>query len=203
MKHITLIFFMLFTAMARAQNLDDPAREAVQKPDEVVRLAELAEGMTVADIGAGTGYFESRLSRAVGPTGRVLALDVDPRMVASMKQRFASEALTNVEVRLVTPTDPGLDPQSVDRVLLVDTWHHLHNRSAFAQALRQALKPGGQLIIVDYTAEALQGPPASMRVSSDALQKELTAAGYLPRLLCETLPNQYVVIASPVLEDQR
>lgn len=188
-----MLFSLILTGLCLAQNLDDPARAALQKPDEVVRLLELSEGMTVADIGAGTGYFESRLSRAVGPTGRVWAVEIAPELVAGMRRRFSEE---NIEVRLANPNDPGLPPQSVDRMLMVDTWHHLENRPAYARTLRPVLKPTGRLVIVEYTLEAPIGPPAGMRVSPEALQKELQAAGYTTRLLPESLPNQYILSAA-------
>ncbi|MBN9415310.1 MAG: methyltransferase domain-containing protein [Candidatus Eremiobacteraeota bacterium] len=167
----------------------------MQKPDEVVTLANIQEGMVVADVGAGTGYFESRLSRAVGPRGRVLAVDIEADLVSQMKARFAREGLVNVKAKLGTPDDPGLPASGVDRILLVDTWHHLQNRSAFAQTLRKALKPTGQLVIVDYTLEAPVGPPAAMRLSPDTVIQELEAVGLRARVVPETLPNQYVIVA--------
>src|SRR5690606_20382507 len=126
-----------------ARHFDGPERAAWQKPDEVVRLLELSPGAIVADIGAGTGYFLAPLSRAVGPKGRVLALDVEPNMVEYMKRRTQREALANVEARTVAPDDPGLAANSVDRVLIVNTWHHIGNRTQYATKLAQALRPGG------------------------------------------------------------
>lgn len=87
-------------------HLDDPGRDAWQKPDQVVAAAELTEGHVVADVGAGTGYFEPYLSRAVGARGKVLALDVSQQLVEHMKRRFHEAALGNVEVRLVSGDDP-------------------------------------------------------------------------------------------------
>lgn len=142
-----------------AQVLDDPEREAWQKPRDVVAAATIAEGMVVADIGAGTGYFEPHLSHAVGQSGRVIALDSTPDLVAHMQRRFKQARLGNVDVRLVPPADPGLAAGSVDRVLIVDAWHHLHNRVAYARKLRQALTTTGRIVIVDYPLDAPKGPP--------------------------------------------
>lgn len=114
-----------FSDVARfAAIFDDPERDRWQHPDEVVRLLELDPSMTVVDLGAGTGYFLPRLSHALSE-GRVLALDTEPAMVAHIEQRVRDAGLSNVEARTVAPGDPGLAPESVDRILIVDTWHHL------------------------------------------------------------------------------
>lgn len=175
--------------------LDDPGRDAAQKPAEVVAALAVAEGMTIADVGAGTGYFESYLSAAVGDTGRVLALDVDAELVAHMQQRL--EGVANVEARRVAFDDPGLEPGSIDRILIVDVWHHLGDRIIYAKKLAAALKPAGRLVIVDYLVDAPTGPPAEMRVSAAAIVAELNAAGFDAREVPETLPNQFIVVAEP------
>jgi len=172
---------------------DDPERDAWQKPDEILRLLELRDGLVVADLGAGTGYFEPHLSRAVQATGRVLALDVEPAMVAHMQTRFADAGLSNVEARVVAPDDPGLAPESVDRILIVDTWHHIDARGDYAGLLRRALRPGGYVLIVDFTSESPLGAPARMRLSPDAVHDELSAGGLSAHLVDEDLPYQYVV----------
>lgn len=177
-----------------AQTLDDPARDAWQKPDEVVATLAIDEGMVVADVGAGTGYFAQRLSRAVGARGKVLALDVEPDLVARMRRRFDEAGLGNVEARLVSPADPALPPATVDRVLLVDVWHHMRDRVAYATKLRQALTTSGRLVIVDYPPGAPEGPPPELRVSPEAVLGELKAAGFMARVAPETLPRQFVVI---------
>src|SRR3954471_17599650 len=97
---------------------DGPKRDAWQKPDDVVSLLQLWPGNVVADVGAGTGYFEPYLAKAVGPSGRVLALDVEPHMVAYVKRRVKKERLGNVAVQKVAADDPGLDDGSVDRLLV-------------------------------------------------------------------------------------
>jgi hypothetical protein len=104
-----------------AKDLDDPARDAWQRPAEVIAAMQITEGMTVADLGAGTGYFLSYLSRAVGPSGKVLALDIEPDMARYMRERAAREGLANVEVKVVPIDDPALPAGSLDRVLIVDS----------------------------------------------------------------------------------
>jgi hypothetical protein len=177
-----------------AKVFDDPARDAWQRPDDVVALMQIAPGMTVADLGAGTGYFEQRLSGAVGASGQVLALDVEPNMVAYLDKRGAREGWKNVTPRLVGGDDPGLAAGSVDRVLIVDTWHHLPDQAAYAKKLAADLKPGGRVIVVDFTKEAKQGPPPAMRLPPERVQADLAAAGLEARVVDEPLPDQYVVV---------
>jgi len=148
----------------------------------------------VADVGAGTGYFEPYLAKAVGATGRVLALDAEPHMVAYLKQRAKKEALANVAVQQVVATDPGLAEGSVDRVLIVNTWHHVPQRPQYAAALNRALRPGGFVVVVDFTAESPEGPPAHARLSPGTVIAELQTGGLTARTIAESLPLQYVVI---------
>ncbi|HEV8324933.1 MAG TPA: class I SAM-dependent methyltransferase [Myxococcota bacterium] len=173
---------------------DDPARDAWQRPADVIAAMGLSPGMTVADVGAGTGYFEPHLSRAVGGGGKVLALDIEPEMVRWVHDRAAREALANVEARLVAADDPGLAPASVHRVLVVDTWHHIAAREAYARKLAAALAPGGAVFVVDFTLDTDKGPPRAERVAPDKVVAELRAAGLAAEVLAESLPDQYVVV---------
>lgn len=175
---------------------DDPERDEWQKPDEVVALLALEAGQTVADLGAGTGYFLSRLSNAVGPEGQVLGLDVEPNMVAHMEERIAAEQLPNIEARVVPTDDPGLEPASADAILIVDTWHHIAERETYAAKLFAALKPGGSVFVVDFTADSPHGPPAAMRLTPLQVAEELAPAGFEILTLEESLPYQYVVRAT-------
>ena len=178
-----------------AKEFDNPERDAWQKPAEVVTAMSISPGMTVADIGAGTGYFEPHLSKAVGATGKVLALDIEADMVRYLRQRAEKEKLGNVTAQQVTPDDIGLAAGSVDRILIADTWHHIPDRAAYAQKLKPALKPGGQVIIVDFTLEATKGPPKEHRLSADKVIAELEAGGFTGKAIDESLPEQYIVVA--------
>ncbi len=174
--------------------LEDSDRDVWQRPGEVVTLMAIAPGMTVVDLGAGTGYFLARLAAAVGETGRVLALDVDPDLVAYMGDRATREGLAAVEARVVAPDDPGLAPASVDRVLVVDTWHHLPGRVDYARRLAVALRPGGAVVVVDLELDAPMGPPRHHRLEAEEVVAELESAGFTARVVDEALPYQYVVI---------
>lgn len=180
-------------AVEWSKKFDDPSRDAWQKPQSVIGVMQIAPGMTVADIGAGTGYFEPHLSRAVGPGGHVLALDVEPDMVAHLRDRAAKEQLANVEARQVAGDDPGLAPGSVDRILVVDTWHHIANRVDYAARLGVALKHGGEVFVVDFTRESKNGPPPEHRVPPEEVARTLETAGLVASTVDAGLPDQYVV----------
>lgn len=179
-----------------AKEFDDPARDAWQRPQEIVAAMQLAPGMTVADLGAGTGYFEPYLSRAVGATGSVLALDIEPDMVRYLGERIARENLANVRAALVAPGDPKLPASSVERILVVDVWHHIPAREAYAAKLRDALRANGQLYIVDFKLEAKHGPPPHHRLAPNQVVEELTAAGLAAEISATSLPEQYIVVGT-------
>ena len=179
-----------------AKEFDDPARDEWQKPAEVVAAMRLEPGATVADLGAGTGYFEPLLSRGVGASGIVLALDVEPDMVRYLGERAQREHLANVRPALVATDDPKLAPQTVDRILVVDVWHHIDARDAYVVKLRDALKPGGKLFVVDFEPDAKHGPPRRHRLTSATVERELATAGLAAATLTETLPEQYIVVGT-------
>jgi ubiquinone/menaquinone biosynthesis C-methylase UbiE len=179
-----------------AQHFDDPGRAAWQRPDEVISHLNITPGSRVVDLGAGTGYFLSRLSAAVGPKGEVLALDVEPNMARYIEERARREALPNVRARVVAADDPGLATGSVARVLIVDTWHHIDRREAYARRLLRALERGGEIWVVDFTQESELGPPLQHRVPPDQAVRELEAGGLHAEIVDnEQLPQQYMVRA--------
>jgi arsenite methyltransferase len=177
-----------------ARVLDDPARDAWQRPGEIVEALQLAPGMTVADVGAGTGYFAVRLARAV-PAGEVIATDIEPEMVRYLHERAQREHLSNLRAISSPQSASGLSPASVDRILIVHVWHHLADRVAYARDLGAALRPAGRLFVVDFSLDAHRGPPATMRVSPASLIAELEAAGLSAVVSPVTLPDQYLVEA--------
>jgi SAM-dependent methyltransferase len=158
-----------------AREFDDPGRDAWQKPDEVVRLLALEPGMVVADLGAGTGYFMARLSRAVGDKGTVYALDVEDDMVRYLAARAKKERLGNV------------------LVLVVDTWHHIPSRSTYVPKLARGLRKGGLLLVVDFTKDAKHGPPPAHRLEAESVKRELEQAGLEASVVPSTLREQWVV----------
>lgn len=179
-----------------AKRFDDPARDAWQRPADVIRLMTIQAGMVVADVGAGTGYFEPWLSRAVGDAGVVHALDVEPDMVRYLRERATREKLANVKPAVVPGDDPRLPPESVDRILVVDTWHHIPAREAYGKKLRDALKPGGKVFVVDFKLDAKEGPPREHRLAPEVVERELALAGLRIEPRDVSLPEQYVVVGA-------
>lgn len=181
-----------------AKLFDDPARDAWQKPGETVAALGIRPGMIVADIGAGTGYFEAYLSRAVGPGGLVLAIDPEPKMVQHLGRRARKDGLTNVLPVLGSTDEPFLPKGRVDRVLIADTYHHIDDRLAYFGRMREALAPGGQVAVVDFHKRPLPvGPPPEHKLSREHVLDEMRRAGW--RLADEKtfLPYQYLLVFEP------
>jgi ubiquinone/menaquinone biosynthesis C-methylase UbiE len=177
--------------------LEDAKRDDWQKPDEVIKALKLQDGQVVADIGSGSGYFTVRLAKMLAPAkGRVIALDVDEGMVNHLRQRLAKEQLKNVTVMHVPAHDPLLIDGSADVVFICNTYHHLEDREVYLRKVKKGLKPNGRVVIVDfYKREGIPvGPPMSMRLSEETVQKELQTAGLHVTEKLTTLPYQYVLI---------
>lgn len=124
-------------------------RDSVNEAQTVMDLADIREGTTVADIGAGEGYYTVRLAARVGPKGRVLAQDIDRNALERLGTRVERERLDNVSIKLGAPDDPRLPDASFDRIFLVHMYHEVTEPYAFLWRLRPALKPGGKVIVVD------------------------------------------------------
>ncbi|MBA3465381.1 MAG: class I SAM-dependent methyltransferase [Deltaproteobacteria bacterium] len=161
-------------AEAWAKKFDDPARDAWQEPDRVIGSLALSPTMMVADVGAGTGYFAVRLAPLVS---QVVATDVEADMVRYLEERAKREGLTNIRAVKTPYDDPTLAAASFDRILVVDVWHHLGDRRAYAAKLAAALKPDGYVAIVDFKLDAKQGPPPQHRLSPEAVIADLASAG--------------------------
>lgn len=174
--------------------LEDPKRDAYQKPQEVVTALALKPGEVVADIGAGSGYFALRLAHHVGPSGHVYAVDVSPDMIRRMNQRIRDAKLLNVSTILAAPNDPLL-PQPVDRFLFVNVWHHIENRPAYLALMKRLLKPAGQIVMIDFHKQDLPvGPPAAMKIAREDLVAEMKTGGFVVAREHKMLPYQYFLI---------
>ena len=175
--------------------LEDPARDAWQKPHEVVVALDLKPGETVADIGAGSGYFALRFARHVGAEGRVYAVDVSRDMLAHLERQAAEAKLANVRTIAAPPDDPQLPEGSIDRVFFCDVWHHIDDQAGYLAKLKKALRPGGQVVMIDFHKRDLPvGPPVSMKIAREVLLTEMAAHGF--RLVKEHtfLPYQYFLM---------
>jgi arsenite methyltransferase len=175
--------------------LDDPARDAEQKPHEVIAALGLKEGERIADLGAGSGYFTFRFARHVGATGRVYAVDISPEMILHLNRQIRVAGLDNVRTILSAPDDPLLPDASVDRVFICNTWHHITGHDQYLRLLAKVLRPQGQVVIVDFQKQPLPvGPPPEMKIAKEEVVREFGQAGF--RLLREHtfLPYQYFLV---------
>jgi len=186
-----------FTDVERwAKEFESPDRAEWQKPAVVVRVLTVETGQTVADIGAGTGYFTKVLSVEVGPSGKVYAVDVEPRMLDYIRGR--DDLLPNVVTIAAAPDDPKLPAGQIDLVTVVNTWHHIGDRVAYLAKLRPALSREGRVAIIDWRMGELPfGPPPAARLPREQVIAEFDRAGW--RLVTESvaLPYQYFLVFYP------
>ena len=175
--------------------LESPDRAAWQKPELIMDALRIAEKATVADIGAGAGFFTVRLARRVGPNGIVYAEDIQQEMLESIKRRVSREGLNNVVTRLGTDTNANLPKGALDAVLVVDVYQEVQEASSRIGLLRHladTLKPNGRIGIVNYKpGEGGPGPP--QRLERSVVEAEVRAAG-LRVLDGVTLPFQYLLV---------
>jgi ubiquinone/menaquinone biosynthesis C-methylase UbiE len=188
-----------FSDVARWERVfDDPARATWQQPDVVVGALALSPGMAVADVGAGTGYLERALSEAVGPRGVVFAVEVEPTLVAHLRERADREGTGNVTPVLGSAHSPRLPAGSVDRILFLDTYHHIGGRVAYFRHLASALAPGGRVVIVDWEKRPdTIGPELSHRLAREQVVDEMRRAGYRQVPTKARLTHQYVLVFTP------
>lgn len=175
-----------------AKSFDDPKRDAWQMPDRVIEALRLPPGASVADIGAGTGYFTVRLAKAV-PSGTVYAVDIEPAMLEHIRGRAAAGGMDNVATVLADAASPNL-PKPVDSIVVVDTYHHIPNRIAYFGALAKSLAPGGRVAIIDFRKDAPEGPPPQFRFEADQIVREMEQAGFRLDAKHDFLPRQHFLV---------
>lgn len=178
-----------------AKKFEDPGRDAWQKPDEVIAALQLWPQAKVADIGSATGYFPVRIAK-VATQGTVYGVDIEPTMTDYLAARAKRENLAQLVAVLGEPEDPKI-PESVDLILIVDTYHHLDNRTAYFKRLAPLIKPGGQLAIIDFKVDSTMGPPSDHKLDVATVTAEVEAAGYRLSKSHDFLPQQYFLIFKP------
>lgn len=183
-----------------AATLVDPSRDARQKPKELVDALALKPGMTAVDLGTGAGYMLPFLSPAVGPSGRVIAEDIQTDFLDKARDR--AKGLGNVEFVLGSETDPKLPLGAADLILVLDAYHHFDYPEKMLASLRASLKPGGRLAIVEYhkLRGAMGGgdpdrPLKHIRASADEVVKEVQAGGFKLQWRRDHVPDsQYIAM---------
>lgn len=175
--------------------LERSARESEERPQLVLDALKIREGQTVADLGCGSGYYAFRMAQLVGRSGKVFAIDIEQRMLQFVRQRAEREAVTNIETILAMDSDPNLPPDSTDLLLMVDVYHELEHPFEVMEKVRQALKPGGRVALVEYRAE---DPKVMIKAVHKMTEKqviaEMRAAGFRHIETFRKLPLQHLVI---------
>jgi ubiquinone/menaquinone biosynthesis C-methylase UbiE len=178
--------------------LERSERLEEESPDIAIRALEIAKGAAVADIGAGSGYMTVRLADAVGPTGTVYANDVQPQMVEMLRRRVSSRRFTQVIVVQGAIDDPRLPARAIDLALLVDVYHELSQPQAMLRRLREALKPDGRLVLVEYRKEDPAIPiRLEHKMSVQEAKIEVEAEGFTLARVDESLPRQHILVFTP------
>jgi arsenite methyltransferase len=179
------------------ETLERPDRDQDQKPDDVIKALALNEYMTIADIGAGSGYFTRKFVWAVQDKGMVYAIDTEPAMLKYNEEMIEHlHTPYNAKFLLVKSDDPMLSPASVDLVFLCNTYHHLDRRSDYFSRLRGALKPGGRVAIIDFYHDDRSGSLGFSKehlVSRETVIQEMAEAGYTRIKEHTFLARQYFI----------
>jgi ubiquinone/menaquinone biosynthesis C-methylase UbiE len=174
--------------------LERPTREREERTDRLLKNLPLAPDSVVADIGAGTGYFTFPMAKQV-PEGRVLAVDIQPEMLNMISARMASEDVSNIQPVLGSERDPGLEPSSVDLILLVDAYHEFAWPREMGIAMARSLKPGGRLVLIEYRAEDPSVPIKRLhKMSVKQALKEMEAVGLKLERNGKFLPQQHFMV---------
>ena len=156
---------------------------------------DLRAGETIADIGSGSGYFALRFAAHLGDQGRVFAVDVDPEMVRFLNRRVRDAGVRNVQTILAEPGDPLLPDASVDRFVVIDTWHHIEKPLEYLALMKKMLRPGGQIVMIDFQKRELPfGPPLDMKVAREDLVRQMETSGFQLAKEHTFLPYQYFLV---------
>ena len=175
--------------------LERSEREEEEAPDVALNALKIPKGASVADIGAGSGYITVRLAARVGPSGRVFANDVQPQMLNILARRLNNANITNVTLVEGTLNDPRLPPASVDLALMVDVYHELSQPQAILRHVRESLKPGGRLVLLEYRKEDPTVPiKPEHKMSVAEAKMEVEAEGFTLSKVDEVLPWQHMLI---------
>ena len=176
------------------KRFESPERDAYQNPNAVLDyLGDLSE-QRVMDIGAGSGYFSIKLATR---GAKVIAADVDDRFLDYIQNRAQQEQLNHIETRKLPYDDPKLNPNEVDMVLVVNTYHHIEDRTDYFKKVKSGIADGGRLVIIDFfKADSPVGPPVNHKISIDRVVEELKKAGFSSfEVEVDLLPYQYIITA--------
>jgi ubiquinone/menaquinone biosynthesis C-methylase UbiE len=182
-------------SVAGADWLTRPERIQEENPDRMLAALDIKKGSVVADVGAGVGYHVWRLAEIVGPSGKVIAEDIQEGMVRLLKKNIDDRKLKNVEIILGTPTDPKLPANSVDLILMVDVYHEFAEPVVMMKHIQNALKPNGRVVLVEFRKEDPSVPIQPLhKMSVQDVRSELEPLGLRFERSLEFLPWQHILI---------
>jgi ubiquinone/menaquinone biosynthesis C-methylase UbiE len=181
--------------MGGAPWLVRPEREAEEAPNAALDAIGIAKGATVADIGAGVGYFTWRLAARIGAEGKVYAVDIQPGMLDQLRQNMAARKLANYEAVLGAEDDPHLPAGRIDLALLVDVYHEFSQPQKMLRKIRASLAPSGRMVLLEYRKEDPQVPilPAHKMTVAE-VKAEIEPEGFKLEKTLENLPRQHILI---------
>ena len=175
--------------------LDRPEREAEEAPSKAIAALRIPKGAVVADVGAGSGYYTVRLSEVVGPAGRVVATDLQQGMLDLIRGKVERQDLANVTLVRGRADDPNLPAATFDLILMVDVYHELASPQIFVRKLREALKPGGRLVLIEFRLEDPRVPiREEHKMSVAQVRQELGADGFQIEKVIDVLPWQHIIV---------
>lgn len=198
---LPVAFFLLVTCGVCCTSLKRFAyegfwRDSWQHTEQVIRMLEIQAGQHVADLGAGSGYFTFRLADAVGPAGKVYAVDVDPGMNTYVKKETEKRRYQNIEVVLAQPHDPLIPEDGIDLIFTCNTYHHFKDRVAYFTHVQKYLRPGGRVAIIDFNGKGWFFKIFPHFTASEVIKKEMGSAGYHLQHEFGFLPRQHFMIFS-------
>jgi ubiquinone/menaquinone biosynthesis C-methylase UbiE len=174
--------------------LNRPGRQREENTERALEELHLRPGMVVGDVGAGTGYFSLKIAKRVAPTGKVYANDIQPQMISKLRANAEAAGMTNVEPVLGTESNPNLPFAQLDLIIMVDVYHELSRPQRMLQQLHAALKPTGELVLLEYRKEDLSVPiRPEHKMSLEEVKAEVEPEGYRFEKSVETLPWQHMV----------
>lgn len=202
-RSILLVFLLLVAGAAafwwfrpglRRAAYEGVDRETWQQPDRVLRELEIAPGQAIADVGAGSGYFTFRFAGAVGPLGKVYAVDIDPEMTEYIARQAGARGLAHIETVPAAVDDPKI-PQPVDLIFVSNTYHHLQNRADYFRRVQRYLRPGGRVAIVEYSGrDNWFARFFGHSTSAETIRSEMRAAGFQLAVQHDFLAQQHFLI---------
>jgi putative heme-binding domain-containing protein len=170
-------------------------RDAQERPEMLLDNLEIPNGSTVADLGAGAGYFTWRLSRRVGPAGKVLAVDIQQKMLDLIAREIRLRRLSNVQLLLGNERDPQLPEGSLDLILIANAYHEFTEPRSMMSAVRRSLKPNGRVVVIEYAAETNEDPVAGLyTMRLEEIRSEIEGMGFRLDLILDQLPMQHGLV---------